>query len=134
MSDEAEDAFNEGKRFNLKGTAGYNPFFARHHFEIAAKKSHVEAVRSLALMLHQGAGGDKDLSEAVRLLSKGYFHLGDSEALECLENLLREEVEAGQTVLNDIDLAVLADRVESLKKYSDRVRHDVGYLIRPSQE
>jgi len=129
----AEDAFNEGKKYNLDTSAVYAPTLARCHFEIAGRQGHAGAARSLALMLHQGAGGRKDLAMAIKWLSIGYFRLGDSESLECLENVLQEEIEAGQTAIQGVDLARLAIRVESLRKMSDRVRDDVRMLCEPTR-
>ncbi len=131
MNDDAEQMFKLGKKYNLASSQTFEPAIARQYFELAARAGHLEANRSWALMLHQATGGPKDLKKAVALLAHGYFGLRDFEALECLVEVLREEIDDGQTTIDDVNVVLLADKIESLQKISEQVTHELHQLILP---
>lgn len=131
IDDDAEYLFKMGKKYNLASSRTFEPAVARQYFELAARDNHREANRSLALMFHQAAGGPKDFKKAVSLLAHGYFKLRDPEALDCLIEVLHEEIDVGQTTFDDVNLIELADQLESLQKTSERVTRDLRQLIFP---
>lgn len=129
MESKGEENLRIAKEYNLTSSKTYKPVLARTYFAIAAKEGNPEAMRSLALMLHQGTGGEKDLKEALKWLAQGYFFKNDGEAAEYLVDLLDEEVEDGRTAINDVDLATLALELRELKKRSTHVQEKLRCVL-----
>ena len=131
MKNELDRFFSEGKKYNLASSPTYEPAVARQYFELAAQGGHMEATLALALMLHQGVGGPKELPKAISLLARAYFRDNDHEAVDCLVEVMREEVDAGNVSMNDIGLSELADRLEEMDRVTRYVRREILQLVRP---
>ena len=126
-----EELFQMGKTRNLESDQSYQPVLARGYFEEAAKEKHKGAMCALALMLHQGVGGPKDFTRAMKIWTSGYFDSGDLEALECLISAIEEEVDSGEKQRNDVDLQSFLEQLQCLQRASASVRKSLHWLISP---
>jgi len=116
MDENAEVLFEQGLMHNLRSQESFDPVLARSFFARALAKGHGEAMRNYALMLAEGTGGPKNIPQAIAGLATAYFKLCDHASLAYLTDLLYDEIDQERPVLNEVDLRVLAEELESLDR------------------
>jgi len=128
MDENAEELFEQGLKHNLRSAPSFDPALARAFFARASAKGHGEAMRNYALMLAEGSGGPKDMSQAIAGLATAYFKLCDHASLEYLTDLLYDEIDQERPVLNEVDLRALAEELESLDRIIQNVHGKIKHL------